>query len=106
MRRETIQLRWVAAWFALIALAGSAQAAVFIKTNRVTICVTDTKHPDACKKTSADGSAVVSEDALESLQGELGQGASIMEATAATRPQGGQGRHHRHSEDDQAAPAQ
>ena len=36
-------------------MAGSADAAVIIKTNQVSICVTDVKHPDACKAVAAYG---------------------------------------------------
>jgi hypothetical protein len=89
--------------FAFGAIAGSADAAVIIKTIRVTICVTDIKHPDACKNVAADGHVVVSEDALESLEGELGQGATIMEAAGkGAAPSGAQERHgHHHSQQDE-----
>ncbi len=83
---------------AAFALGDSSSAAVIIKTVRCAICVTDTKHPDACKHISADGSVVVSEDALQSLEGETGQGATIMPATTAATPE----RHRRrHSDVDQ-----
>jgi len=88
---------------AFAALADAANAAVIIKTIRVTICITDTKHPDACKNVAADGHVVVSEDAMEGLEGELGQGATIMEvAGKGAAPSGAQERHGRHhSQQDQ-----
>jgi hypothetical protein len=82
---------------AVFAFVDPVGAAVIIKTVRVTICVTDAKHPDACKPVAADGRLVVSEDALESLEGELGQGATIMEvAGKGVAPPGAErhGRHH------------
>jgi hypothetical protein len=87
---------------AVFVFAAPANAAVIIKTIRVAICVTDAKHPDACKNVAADGRLVVSEDALESLEGELGQGATIMEAAGKGAATPGAERHGRHhSQQDQ-----
>jgi len=76
----------VIALLASTAFISSADAAVIIKTIRCAICVTDTTHPNACKNVPADGRVVVSEDAMQGLEGELGQGATIMEATSAAKP--------------------
>jgi hypothetical protein len=89
---------------ASVAIIGSANAAVIIKTIRCAICVTDTTHPNACKNVPADGRVVVSEDAMQGLEGELGQGATIMEATSATKP--ASERRRRHSLEDQTPPPQ
>jgi hypothetical protein len=86
----------------VVALVGSADAAVIIKTVRTAICVTDIKHPDACKNVPADGHVVVSEDAMEGLEGELGQGATIMEAASNRAvPSGAHERGHRHQSEPQ-----
>lgn len=69
---------------ASLAVAGypcSAAATVIIKTFEFSICVTGTKHPDACKNVGADAHVVVSDDAMERLDGKIGQGASIMAVT-------------------------
>ena len=99
MRRVKLEIS-LAALAALAFCAGPTNAAVIIKTVCCSICVTDTKHPDACKKISADGGVVVSEDALQGLEGELGQGATIMQAGAAASPGAQQrGRRHRQGQD-------
>jgi hypothetical protein len=106
MRRPKTRLSsTVVALIASVACAGSVNAAVIIKTFRCTICVTDTRHPDACKNVEADGHAIVSEDALQGLEGELGQGATIMMATSrsAATPSGDQ-EHHRRRHSDQTSP--
>ena len=56
----------------------SACATVVIKTFRLSICVTGEKHPDGCKSAHADAHLVVSDDQMEDLDGEIGQGATIM----------------------------
>lgn len=108
MRRAKTRLSLaVVALFASVAPSVSVDAAVIIKTFRCTICVTDSKHPDDCKYVEADGRAVVSEDALLGLEGELGQGATIMMATSrgAATPSGDQARHRRrHSDQHQPSP--
>jgi hypothetical protein len=91
-----------------LALAGYpclAEAAVLIKTFQVSICVTGTKHPDACKNAGADVQLVISEDQMESLDRQVGQAASIM----AFPPKGGltpgglqeRRQHHRQDQDSQ-----
>ena len=99
-------------WLAIVALSalvagvGAADAAVIIKTVLCAICVTDTKHPDACKDVTADGRVVVSEDVLKGLEGELGEGATIMMATSKrpAPPSGNQERRRRHLDQDQLPP--
>jgi hypothetical protein len=93
---------------ATLALAGflcSADAAVLIKTFQVSICVTGTKHPDACKNPGADAQLVVSEDQMESLDRQVGQAASIMTfpPKGGSTPAGRQERrqHHRQDQDSQ-----
>jgi hypothetical protein len=91
--------------FAMAGYPCSAEAAVLIKTFQASICVTGTKHPDACKNAGADAQLVVSEDQMESLDRQVGQAASIM----AVPPKGGStpgGRlerrqHHRQDQDSQ-----
>ncbi len=63
----------LAASFALAGYPCSADATVIIKTFDFSICVTGTKHPDACKNAGADAHVVVSDDAMESLTGESGK---------------------------------
>src|SRR5271165_2921216 len=58
----------------------SANATVIIKTFQFSICVTGTKHPDACKNVDADAQVVVSDEKMESLDSKIGQAASIMAA--------------------------
>jgi hypothetical protein len=85
---------------AIFGFSASADAAVIIKTIRVAICVTDTKHPDGCKTVPADGHVVVSEDAMEGLEGELGQGATVMEAASnRAAPSGAHERGRRHQQE-------
>ena len=81
---------------------GEAEATVIIKTFHVAICVTGQKTPDACKKVPADGRVVVSDDAMEWLDGKIGQGATIESATPkAAAPSSGQGHRHRRQDDSQ-----
>ncbi len=90
----------VVALAAFSALSDAAGAAVIIKSFRCTICVTDTKRPDDCKSIAADGKVVVSEEALQGLEGEIGQGATIMHAAAAAAPAAHERHRHRHSDQD------
>jgi len=88
---------------ALLALAGypsSANATVIIKTFRFAICVTGAKHPDDCKNVGADARVVVSDDAMQGLDGMIGQGATIMAVPDknAALPSSGQSRRHRHQD--------
>lgn len=90
------------ALLAPLGFPGGANATVIIKTFQVAICVTGEKHPDACKKVPADGRVVVSDDAMEWLDGKIGQGATIEAVTnkPAAPSSGGQGHRH-HPEDTQ-----
>ena len=63
---------------AFVAPPQSACATVIIKTFRFSICVTGEKHPDGCKSAHADAHLVVPDDQMEDLDGEIGQGATIM----------------------------
>jgi hypothetical protein len=65
---------------ALAALAGppgAANAAVLIKSFEFKICVTGAKHPDGCKRVDADARLVVSDDAMERFDGQVGHEATI-----------------------------
>jgi hypothetical protein len=78
--------------------SGVAGAAVLIKTFQFAICVTGAKHPDACKNSGADASVVVSDEAMEGLDGKIGQGASIVAlAPKGAIPRPNDGDHHRHA---------
>jgi hypothetical protein len=68
---------------AFVASPHSADATVIIKTFRFSICVTGEKHPDGCKNAHADAHLVVPDSQMEDLDGEVGQGATIM---APSRP--------------------
>lgn len=54
-----------------------ANAGVLITTFRFKLCVTGAKHPDGCKDVGADAHVVVSDDTMDVLDGEIGQGATI-----------------------------
>jgi hypothetical protein len=100
---RTMRIEGVLSVMALLALVGfpsGANATVIIKTFHVAICVTGEKHPDACKKVPADGRLVGSEEAMEWLDGKIGEGATIEAVTnkPAAPSSGGQG--HRHHHDD------
>ena len=103
MRRMKIESAiCVVALLAQLGFTGGANATVVIKTFHVAICVTGEKTPDACKKVPADGRVVVSDDAMEWLDGKIGQGATIESATQkAAAPSGGQGHRHHHQDDSQ-----
>ncbi|WP_158819047.1 hypothetical protein [Methylocapsa sp. S129] len=65
---------------ASVALVGDPQAAhatVIIKSFQFKICITGAKHPDGCKNVDADARVVVSDDAMERFDSEIGLGASI-----------------------------
>jgi hypothetical protein len=98
MRRTKIAI-CVMAVLAEVGFPGAANATVIIKTFQVAICVTGEKTPDACKKVPADGRVVVSDDAMEWLDGKIGQGATIEAATQKAAPLGGQGHRHRRQDD-------
>jgi len=76
-------LRWAVRILGVLYLLASpggvtdASAAVLIRSFQFSVCVTDTKHPDGCKSASADVTVVVSEEKMETLKEEVGQGASI-----------------------------
>jgi hypothetical protein len=103
MRRTGIESALCsAALLAVFGWPGGANAAVIIKTFHVTICVTGEKHPDGCKNVVADGHVVVSDDAMEWLDGKIGQGATIEAITQKpAAPSSGQGHRHRHQDDSQ-----
>jgi hypothetical protein len=64
----------------LIALAAPpdvANARVLIGSFRFKICVTGAKHPDGCKGVSADARVTVSDEVMDTPDGEIGQGAAI-----------------------------
>lgn len=90
----------VVALLALAAYPGSANATVLIKTFRFAICVTGAKHPDGCKNVGADAHVVVSDEAMEGLDGMIGQGATIaaIPDKNAAPPASGQARRHRHQD--------
>ena len=90
--------------FAFVGLPQSARATVIIKTFRFSICVTGEKHPDGCKNAHADAHLVVPDDQMEDLDGEVGQGATIMAPSRPGQPAPGQSmqRGRRHKND--AAP--
>ena len=101
MRRMKIEgALSVMALLALVGFPGGADATVIIKTFHVAICVTGEKHPDACKKVPADGRVVVSDEAMEWLDGKIGEGATIEAVTnkPAAPSAGGQGHRHRHDD--------
>jgi len=84
--------------FALTGYPCPANATVIFKTFQFSICVTGTKHPDACKNVDADAHVVVSDEKMESLNSRIGQAASIMAAPgkgAAPSPSG-EDHHRRH----------
>ncbi len=76
--------RWIPSPLSAIAILAfvpsphSAGATVIIKTFRFSICVTGEKHPDGCKNAHADAHLVVPDSQMEDLDGEVGQGATIM----------------------------
>ncbi|HKN27042.1 MAG TPA: hypothetical protein VJY34_03825 [Roseiarcus sp.] len=80
-RHKFARSLFLVAPFAVAGYPCSAAATVMIKTFEFSICVTGTKHPDACKNAGADAHVVVSDDAMERLDGRIGQGASIMAVT-------------------------
>ena len=94
MRRTGIESAFcLAASLAVCGWPGGASAAVLIKTFHVTIRVTGEKHPDGCKNVAADGRVVVSDDAMEWLDGKTGEAATI-EAVGA-KPTTSSGQAHR-----------
>ena len=99
MRRMKIErATGVVALLAQVGFPGAADATVVIKTFHVEICVTGEKTPDACKKVPADGRVVVSDDAMEWLDGKIGQAASI-EAVRERGAAPAKGEGHRHRQD-------
>ena len=81
----------------LAAGPGAAKAAVLISSFQFKICVTGAKHPDGCRHAGADAHIVVSDDAMEKFEGEIGQGATIeaVPESGAVPAAGAQG-HRRH----------
>lgn len=90
----------IVALLALAAYPGSADATVIIKTFRFAICVTGAKQPDGCKSVGADAHVVVSDQAMEGLDGMIGQGATITAVPdkGAAPPSSGENRRRRHQE--------
>jgi hypothetical protein len=76
MRRAVIAVSAFAAVL-LAASPGAAEARVLISSFRFKVCVTGAKHPDGCKDVSADARVTVSDEAMDALDGEIGQGATI-----------------------------
>ena len=89
---------------ALVAAPHSAGATVIIKTFRFSICVTGEKHPDGCKSAHADAHLVVSDDQMEDLDGEIGQGATIMAPSSSGGSAPGQPVHRGRRHQNEAAP--
>ena len=90
-----------AGWALVVASAGlsgvpaASNAAVLIKTFQFAVCVTGAKHPDACKGSGADASVVVSDEAMDGLEGKIGQGATIVELPPkGMAPKSGGQEHH------------
>jgi hypothetical protein len=98
MRRHKLAgLLPIVVTFSLTGYPCSADATVLIKTFQFSICVTGTKHPDACKNVDADAHVVVSDEKMESLDSRVGQAASIMAAPgkgAASSPSREDRHHH------------
>jgi hypothetical protein len=89
---------------AFVAFPHSAGATVIIKTFRFSICVTGEKHPDGCKKAHADAQLVVPDNQMEDLDGEVGQGASIMPPSSSGGSAPAQPAHHGRHHQNEAAP--
>jgi hypothetical protein len=90
--------------FAVVGLPQSAGATVIIKTFRFSICVTGEKHPDGCKNAHADAHLVVPDDQMEDLDGEVGQGATIMAPSSSSGSAPGQPAHRGRKHQNEAAP--
>ena len=89
---------------AVVCLPRSAGATVIIKTFRFSICVTGEKHPDGCKSAHADAHLVVPDDHMEDLDGEIGQGATIMAPSSSGGSAPGQPAHRGRRHQNEAAP--
>jgi hypothetical protein len=76
-----------------------ANAAVIIRSFHFKLCVTDKAHPEECKETGADVTALVSADTLDTLKSEIGQGATIEAVVPKgyALPSSNQGHRHRNS---------
>lgn len=92
----------VLAVLAFAAFPRSAGATVIIKTFRFSICVTGEKHPDGCKKAHADAQLVIPDSQMEDLDGEVGQGASIMAPSSGAPATSEPGRHGRRHQNEAA----
>jgi hypothetical protein len=90
--------------FAVVGLPQSAGATVIIKTFRFSICVTGEKHPDGCKNAHADAHLVVPDDQMEDLDGEVGQGATIMAPSSSGSAPGQPARRGGRKHQNEAAP--
>jgi hypothetical protein len=78
MRRRALAVSpFVAFLITLAASSGTADARVLISSFRFKVCVTGAKHPDGCKDVSADARVTVSDETMDVLDGEIGQGATI-----------------------------
>ena len=89
---------------AFVAFPQSGGATVIIKTFRFSICVTGEKHPDGCKNAHADAHLVVPDDQMEDLDGEVGQGATIMAPSRPGQSAPGQSMHRGRRHQNDAAP--
>jgi hypothetical protein len=94
----------VLAILAFVAFPRSAGATVIIKTFRFSICVTGEKHPDGCKKAHADAHLVVPDSQMEDLDGEVGQGATIMAPSSSGGSAPSEPAHHGRRHQNEAAP--
>ena len=84
----------------LIVSSNAANSSVLISSFRFKLCVTGAKHPDGCMRIDADARVVVRDDAMDALEAEIGQGATITQVpdrNSVPAPSG-QGSHRRHSQ--------
>jgi hypothetical protein len=90
---------------AFVASPPSAGATVIIKTFSFSICVTGEKqHPDGCRNAHADAHLVIPDNQMEDLDGEVGQGATIMAPSSSGGSAPGQPAHHGRHHQNEAAP--
>jgi hypothetical protein len=78
MRRRVIAVSaFAAVLITLAASPGAADARVLINSFRFKGGVTGAKHPEGCKDVSADARVTVSDEVMDALDDEIGQGATI-----------------------------
>jgi hypothetical protein len=77
MRRAAIAVSAFATILIALASPGAASARVLISSFRFKVCVTGAKHPDGCNDVSADARVTVSDEVMDALDGQIGQGATI-----------------------------